>query len=111
MSSRYMFSTDDDTNRSSVTTPLKTVEEEQQSISANRMMDSSESMRTGTVVKDMNTGKVREVKWVDPAMAANTNPFIMSPWGYFFFFPFVLILNDFFHFLPTEGPLAFLNQI
>lgn len=26
----------------------------------------------GSVVKDMNTGEIKEVKWVDPAMTANT---------------------------------------
>jgi hypothetical protein len=26
----------------------------------------------------MNTGEVREVKWKDPAMLANTNPLLMN---------------------------------
>jgi len=30
------------------------------------------------VVRDMNTGELKEVAWVDPAMKANTNPFMMS---------------------------------
>jgi hypothetical protein len=25
-------------------------------------------------------------------------------------FPFILLANDFLHFLPTEGPLAFLSE-
>jgi len=30
------------------------------------------SQQQGMTVKDMNTGELKEVKWVDPAMAANT---------------------------------------
>jgi hypothetical protein len=56
-------------------------------------------------------GVMEEVKWVDPAMAANTNPFDMAWWAYLLFgFPFLLLANDAFHFLPTEGPLAILTS-
>ena len=64
--------------------------------------------------KYANLGKgeeVKEVNWVDPAMAANTNPFLMSWWAYIFFgFPFILLADDAFHFIPHEGPLAFLGK-
>ena len=30
------------------------------------------------VVRELNSGEVREVKWVDPAMQANTKPYILS---------------------------------
>ena len=30
------------------------------------------------VVREMNTGELKEVSWVDPAMKANTNPLMMS---------------------------------
>jgi hypothetical protein len=57
-------------------------------------------------------GEVKEVKWVDPAMSANTNPFNMSVWAYALFgFPMVLLANDFLHFIPEsakDGPLGFL---
>lgn len=33
---------------------------------------------SSNVVKDLNTGEVKEVKWVDPAMSANTNVFNMG---------------------------------
>jgi hypothetical protein len=53
----------------------------------------------------------KEVNWVDPAMAANTNPFLMSWWAYALFgFPFILLADDAFHFIPTEGPLSFLQR-
>jgi hypothetical protein len=56
-------------------------------------------------------GDSEEVNWVDPAMAANTNPLLMSWWAYIFFgFPFVLLADDAFHFIPSEGPLAFLQR-
>jgi hypothetical protein len=57
-------------------------------------------------------GELTETKWVDPAMQANTNIFDASWWAYLLFgFPMVLLLNDFLHFLPTDGPLAFLTSI
>lgn len=64
------------------------------------------------VVKDMNTGELKEVKWVDPAMRANTRPWEMSWWAYIAFgFPFIVLANDAFHFLPKDGPLGFLGRI
>jgi hypothetical protein len=33
---------------------------------------------TSNIVLDKTTGEVREVKWVDPAMSANENPFNMG---------------------------------
>jgi hypothetical protein len=63
------------------------------------------------VYLDMNTGKETEVKWVDPAMAANSNLLDNLSWGYFFLvFPFTLLLDDVFHFLPRDGPLSFLSN-
>jgi hypothetical protein len=63
------------------------------------------------VVKNLSKGEVIEVKWRDPAMEANISPFQMEWWAYFLvIFPFVLLANDFLHFLPTEGPLAFLSH-
>jgi hypothetical protein len=57
-------------------------------------------------------GKMEEVKWEDPAMYANTNPFEMEWWAYILFgFPMILLLNDFLHFLPKEGPLAFMSSM
>jgi hypothetical protein len=57
-------------------------------------------------------GEVTSVPWVDEAMRANTNPFEMSWWAYIIFgLPVTLLLNDFLHFLPKDGPLAFLNNL
>jgi hypothetical protein len=64
-----------------------------------------------SVVKNMNTGEIREVKWVDPAMKANTNPFRLEWWGYIFILPFILLADDLLHFLPTEGPLSILKKL
>ena len=56
-------------------------------------------------------GDAEEVKWVDPAMSANTNPFELDLWAYpLVGIPLVLLLNDAFHFIPKEGPLSFLNN-
>ena len=30
------------------------------------------------LVRELNSGELREVKWVDPAMQANTKPYILS---------------------------------
>lgn len=36
---------------------------------------------------------------------------MMGWWAYLLFgFPFVLLLNDAFHFMPTEGPLSVFNK-
>jgi hypothetical protein len=57
-------------------------------------------------------GQYEEVKWVDPAMEANSNPLLMSWWGYILAgLPILLLADDAFHFLPKEGPLAFLQGI
>jgi hypothetical protein len=114
LSKVYMFNVDDDQKKSessaSTTTPptapaLATVDD----------MQSTESKETPVVrniVKDMNTGEIKEVKWVDPAMRANTRPWDMSWWAWILFgFPFVVLADDVFHFLPTEGPLGFLGRI
>lgn len=64
------------------------------------------------VVKNLaKGGEVKKVNFYDPAMAANTNPLQMEWWAYILvIFPFMLLANDFLHFLPTEGPLAFLSE-
>jgi hypothetical protein len=61
----------------------------------------------------MTGGEAKEVQWTDPAMAANTNPFLMSWWAYVFFgiFPATLLLNDAFHFLPKDGAIGFLGRM
>ena len=57
-------------------------------------------------------GEMTEVPWIDPAMAANTKPWEMSWWAYIIFgLPVTLLLNDFLHFIPTEGPLSFLYKL
>jgi len=66
----------------------------------------------GMMVRDMTTGEMKEVKWVDPAMSANTSPFELSWYAWLaILVPGSLYLNDFFHFIPKEGPLAFLNNL
>lgn len=64
-----------------------------------------------SMVRNM-MGEATEVKWVDPAMRANTNPLEMNIWAYpLFGFPFVLLLNDAFHFIPKEGPLGYFGNM
>ena len=72
--SRHMFNTDDDKKEAA---PLpKTDAAPLQSIDEPLAADESEDL--SNVVTDMNTGETREVKWIDPAMSANTNPFDMQ---------------------------------
>jgi hypothetical protein len=66
---RFMFSAEDDTKKPALAAPLATME---------NAVSEAPRPETKSVVKDMNTGEVREVKWVDPAMAANTNPLNMN---------------------------------
>lgn len=57
-------------------------------------------------------GEITEVPWVDDAMEANTKPWEMSWWAYLLCgLPVTLLANDFLHFLPKEGPLAFLTTL
>ena len=78
---------------------------------AKTVMEEEETSPKG-VYRDMNTGEIKEVKWVDPAAAANTNPFMMNWYSFLLLgIPVLLLLNDAFHFLPTEGPLSFLSGI
>jgi hypothetical protein len=57
-------------------------------------------------------GEEVEVPWIDDAMRANTNPLEMSWWAYILFgLPIVLLANDFFHFLPKDGPLSFFSTL
>lgn len=64
------------------------------------------------LVRNMNSGEMREINFVDPAMQANTNPLLVDWWAAVFFgLPVVLLLDDVFHFLPKDeggGLSAFL---
>ena len=77
---RYMFSTDgNEPSTTTATGAAKPLEEVDTATMA--ATETNTPIRTSTPVerpammaKNMNTGEVREVKWVDPAMYANTNP-------------------------------------
>ena len=77
---RYMFSTDgNEPSTTAATGAAKPLEEVDTATTA--ATETNTPIRTSTPVerpammaKNMNTGEVREVKWVDPAMYANTNP-------------------------------------
>ena len=101
-----MFSKDDEST--SAASPLETVSAEDLASS-----DTASAVTPTTitnVVKNMNTGELKEVKWVDPAMEANTNPFNLG-WAYvFIILPATLIANDFLHFIDADGPLGFLAK-
>lgn len=64
---RFMFSADEDTKPAPAT-----------SLAMEAPVVETSRPKARNIVKDMNTGEVREVKWVDPAMAANTNPLKMN---------------------------------
>jgi hypothetical protein len=82
-------------------------------VSASTEVEAPAPVKKGSTVRNMNTGEEQEVQWTDPAMAANTNPFLMSWWAYVFFgfFPATLLLNDAFHFLPKDGVIGFLGRM
>ena len=84
-------------------------------VSASTEVEATEApVKKGSTVRNLMTGgEAKEVLWTDPAMAANTNPFLMSWWAYVFFaiFPATLLLNDAFHFLPKEGVIGFLGRM
>ena len=73
----------------------------------------SEEGPTKAVYKNLGRGgNIEEVKWVDPAMEANVNPLLLDWWAYpLVVLPVLLLADDAFHFLPKEGPLAFLQNI
>lgn len=92
---RFMFSKDDDNKPA----PLATMDEPE-------VNSPSVSTSKGSIVKDMNTGEIREVKWQDPAMMANTN-LVMDWWAaLLILFPSTLLLDDVFHFLPKDIPFV-----
>lgn len=71
-----MFSNDGDS--SSAPKALETVDDSAKSVVPDALESAGSDEGAKNVVKNMNSGELREVKWVDPAMAANTNPFEMS---------------------------------
>jgi hypothetical protein len=105
----FMFSADDADAVEPSPSPLTEV-------SASTEMEAPEEapVKKGSTVRNLMTGgEAKEVQWTDPAMAANTNPFLMSWWAYVFFgiFPATLLLNDAFHFLPKDGAIGFLGRM
>jgi Mg/Co/Ni transporter MgtE len=80
-----MFSTDDDTDKAASASASSTIAPNSAPALATMDEPVAAAATTSTatdspksVVRNMNTGELREVKWVDPAMSANTNPFQMS---------------------------------
>jgi hypothetical protein len=79
-----MFSTDDNepvTPLSPLAQPLSTMDAPLESSSSSapaQILTSTPVERPMMVARNMNTGEVKEVKWVDPAMMAHTNPFQMD---------------------------------
>jgi hypothetical protein len=71
---RFMFSADDDTKAVVPAKPLATMDEP--AVVA-PVVEAPESA-IENLVEDMSTGEVRKVQWVDPAMAASSNPLQMS---------------------------------
>jgi hypothetical protein len=64
------------------------------------------------IIKNLPTGEIKEVQFYDPYMSANTDASYIDIWSIVLFgLPLTLLLNDVFHFLPTQGPLEQLQQM
>jgi hypothetical protein len=110
---RFMFSADD---KDAVQAPSLTEVDPTTEMASTTTEDDApeEPAQRGSVVRNLSTGgEAKEVQWVDNAMEANTNPFLMNWWAYVFFafLPTTLLLNDAFHFLPKDGPIGFLGRM
>ena len=70
-----------------------------------------EGERRMMTVKNRNTGELMEVEMNESFLA--NDGFEMSWWSWIGFvaFPATLLLNDVFHFLPTEGPLGWFGKV
>ncbi|KAG7342616.1 hypothetical protein IV203_020560 [Nitzschia inconspicua] len=81
--------------------------------SASNSVDSERTTPQNTmVVKNLPTGEIKEVPFYDPYMEANTDVTMISPWAALLFgFPTLLLLNDGFHFLPSDGFFGKLQQM
>ena len=84
---RHMFSTDgsESSSQSSTSTTVNTASPLQVVETLTAADASQPAIRTSTpverpkmVAKNMNTGEIKQVKWVDPAMQAHTNPLQMD---------------------------------
>jgi hypothetical protein len=67
--------------------------------------------RPKMTVLNRNTGELMEVE-INESFLAN-DKFEMNWWAWvgFVAFPVVLLTNDVFHYLPTDGPLGFLGTL
>ena len=85
---RRMFSTgesESSTAQTSTSTTVNTAGPLEVVETSTNIEETQPTIRTSTpvqrpkmVAKNMNTGEIKEVKWVDPAMQANTNPLQMD---------------------------------
>lgn len=83
---RHMFSTDGNESSTQPSTastvntasPLEVVNTNVEEETQPTIRTSTPVERPVMVAKNMNTGEIKEVKWIDPAMQANTNPLQMD---------------------------------
>lgn len=83
---RHMFSTDGNesstqpstTSTVNTASPLEVVNTKVEEETQPTIRTSTPVERPVMVAKNMNTGEIKEVKWIDPAMQANTNPLQMD---------------------------------
>ena len=70
-----------------------------------------EGERKMMTVKNRNTGKLMEVEMNESFLANDGLEMNWWAWVGFIAFPFTLLANDVFHFLPTEGPLGWFGTV
>jgi hypothetical protein len=69
---QFMFSTDDNATPKVEVPPLALESDSTAAAAAVEAKPSEENAPKTTLVRNMNTGEVMEVKWSDPAMMAHT---------------------------------------
>jgi len=101
----HMFSADDKPS------PLSEVTAEDSKMEPTSMDESMASPSKPTMlVKNRNTGEMMEVEMNESFLANEKMEMSWWAWGGFVIFPVLLLSNDVFHFLPTDGPLGFLGR-
>lgn len=103
-----MFNADGDGDKTAADQTAKPLEEATPLESTSATETTKAPTPTGMVVKNLGKGgEETELNFYDPTMRANVSLFQMEWWAYLLvLYPFILLLNDAFHFLPQGMKLT-----